>query len=66
MNRGILHSALRNPGLHLELEYREPANAGSQIHSSWKLADNKHLDLSNAAWFEFCNTILGVGAAETL
>ena len=67
MNRGILQSALQNPGLRLELEYRQADIAGSDIRSSWKLTENKDLDINDsAAWFDFCRALLQVEAAEAL
>jgi hypothetical protein len=67
VSRGILQSALRNPGLRLELEYREPADTQPGIHSSWKLAEITDLDANDsAAWFEFCRSILQTEAVETI
>jgi hypothetical protein len=65
MSKGILHSALQNPRLRLELEFREPADATSGIHSSWKLADITDLDAQDSTgWFEFCRFILPTEAVS--
>jgi hypothetical protein len=62
VSKGILHLALTNRELSLELEYREPADGASNIAAPSGASDSRERE--GTSWLEFCRSIFQTEAVE--